>query len=68
MEQDLLTQFKEAIAGHDWYYQYSDDHRVYCQGRDQASRISVLHRKCQAAGLGDQADAIYEAAQNRKRY
>ena len=68
MEQDLLAQLKEALAGHDWYYSYSDDHSVYCRGRDQANRIHDLRRKCLAAGLAAEADALYEAAQNRKRY
>lgn len=68
MEHDLLAQFKEALAGHDWYYNMSDDYSVYCRGRDQANKIHNLRRQCLAAGLGDQADAIYEAAQNRKRY
>lgn len=68
MEQDLLAQLKEALAGHDWYYQYSDDHRVYCRGRDQANKIHDLRRQCLAAGLGEQADVLYDQAQNRKRY
>jgi hypothetical protein len=68
MEHELITQLKTALADHDWYYSYSDDHSVYCRGRDQANKIHDLRRKCRAAGLADEADSLYEAAQNRKRY
>ena len=67
MEQDLLAQLKSALAGHDWYYSYSDDYSVYCRGRDEANHIHNLRRKCLAAGLGDEADAIYSAASSKVR-
>lgn len=67
MEQDLLAQLKSALAGHDWYYGYSDDYSVYRRGQEQANRINDLRRQCVAAGLGDEALAIYAAASSKVR-
>ncbi len=67
MEQDILTQLREALARHDWYYNYSDDYSVYRRGSENASRIQELRRKAQAAGVGEQASALYEAAANKPR-
>ena len=29
-------------ARHDWFYDYSDDHSVYCRGRDSESNLVGL--------------------------
>lgn len=29
-------------ARHDWFYDYSDDHSVYCRGRDMESNLVGL--------------------------
>lgn len=34
-----LEMFDAMCKAHDWYYQYSDDHRVYTAGRDAESRL-----------------------------
>ena len=37
-----LEQLQQAVTGHDWYYQMSDDYSVYSvysEGQRQASRI-----------------------------
>lgn len=35
-----LDKFIEMLGGHDWYYMYSDDHRYWTKGRDQAALIN----------------------------
>ena len=37
-EEDFLSK----LRSHDWYYNYSDDHRAYCKGRDSYAEISKL--------------------------
>jgi hypothetical protein len=40
-----LEQYKAALAAHDWYYEYSDDHRVWCEGRDHKAKISEARKQ-----------------------
>ena len=35
-------EYLELLKQHDWYYYYSDDHRVYTKGRDNAQRLLNL--------------------------
>jgi hypothetical protein len=66
-QMELLTQLREALARHDWYYNYSDDYSVYRRGSESADRIRDLRRQCTAAGLSEQAEALYDAAANKPR-
>lgn len=35
-----LKEFKALVDRHDWYYQFSDDHRAYPAGSNYASLIN----------------------------
>ncbi len=37
-EEDYL----KLLKGHDWYYQYSDDHSVWKRGSEAAQRLITL--------------------------
>ena len=37
---DLVEYFKE-LQRHDWYYEYSDDHKVWEKGRNNSKRIQA---------------------------
>ena len=66
-----LEQLQQAVTGHDWYYQMSDDYSVYSvysEGQRQASRISTLYKLATAEGNREAADAIIGGSKNRKRY
>lgn len=39
MKQD----FKKKLKGHDWYYNYSDDHNVWERGKRQLQNIVALY-------------------------
>ena len=67
MPQDLLAQLTEALARHDWYYDYSDDQGVWSRGYENAQRIGRLRAQARNAGLGEQAEALYTAAVNKPR-
>lgn len=60
LKQELLQAYKEALAKHDWYYQYSDDYSVYCKGNRTASAIDHALGKCIQAGLEKEAEEIYQ--------
>ena len=40
--QTLKEQLQLAMAGHDWYYDRSDDHRVWSAGNAHYRKISNL--------------------------
>ena len=58
--QELLQAYKDALANHDWYYQYSDDPYVYRKGQRTASTISEYKSKCIRAGLEKEAEEVYQ--------
>ena len=37
-----LNEFYNMLSSHDWYYQYSDDHRVWRNGQDQYDKITTI--------------------------
>ena len=43
-----MGNFEKAIKGHDWSFQYSDDHRVWVRGCRSQDRVRELHKalKC----------------------
>ena len=57
LEMDL---FEVMLQKHDWTYHYSDDHRYYTKGRDEAHKIRIMMERLEAAGQGDQAKELYE--------
>jgi len=56
----LLHDFKEACRTHDWYYNYSDDHRAYQKGSKQSADINAMLKELTEHGLGDKAQEIYK--------
>lgn len=41
--EEILENYKKALARHDWFYHYSDDHRVWKAGEQSWSNI--CHRQ-----------------------
>ncbi len=39
------SEFGKKIKSHDWYYGYSDDHRVWTRGKDAARVLRVTHEE-----------------------
>jgi len=44
-QQSLHDQYIQLLKNHDWYYQYSDDHRAYTAGRESWGRIVHLQKQ-----------------------
>ena len=36
------AEFFKLLETHDWYFQYSDDHRAWTKGQAEASRIQSI--------------------------
>lgn len=41
----LKEQYIRELKLHDWYYNYSDDHRVWVKGKDQRVTIDNLQKQ-----------------------
>ena len=60
-DQTPLEELSEALAAHDWTYQYSDSPSAYHRGERQADAIRRLLKLTGAEGL-----ALYEKARGSK--
>ena len=49
---ELFTAFIHMLRHHDWYFEYSDDHRVWCRGQQNKQEIQATAK----------SHAIYEQA------
>ena len=63
-----LSSFARMLRKHDWFYDYSDDHRVWCKGRDNWSNIQQTKAKINEMGqhkaqLGDALFLKYKPEQ-----
>ena len=39
------AQYRQALAAHDWYFEYSDDHQVWKAGREQYRALTAAQRE-----------------------
>lgn len=60
-DQTPLEELAEALAGHDWTYQYSDSPSAYHRGERQADAIRRLLKLTGAEG-----EALYEKMRGSK--
>ncbi len=58
-----LTTLESLLKTHDWYYQYSDDHRVWTKGRERADEIQRQLSICCGLGLDAIAQELYNKYQ-----
>lgn len=47
----LLEEYRELLSGFDWYYEYSDDHRVWTNGCRQRDKIRDVELKALRCGV-----------------
>ena len=57
---DLLVEFEEMLKKHDWYYHFTEDHRIWRQGQSKAVAISAKRKECEEAGLGDESTELFD--------
>ena len=60
-QQDVqLELLEQMLQNHDWFYHFSDDHRYYVKGRDEAQRIRVTIECLAELGLETEAKELFE--------
>lgn len=42
----VVELYIKSLKAHDWFYEYSDDHRVWTRGKDQRRIILNLREQC----------------------
>ena len=42
---DIEQKYRSALAGHDWYYDYSDDHSVWVAGKTQREILYTMRKQ-----------------------
>ena len=60
--QKAKADLESAIKGHDWYYAFSDDRRVFSAGQTRADQISRLFETCKSVAGEETAVAIWNSA------
>lgn len=55
-EMELL---EHMLQSHDWTYNFSDDHRAYVKGRDQAQKIRVMMGRLEKMGFENESKELY---------
>lgn len=55
-----VEEFEKLCLDHDWYYEYSDDHRVWTQGKNQRTAIWEAYSDLIGKGLKAEADEIMD--------
>lgn len=51
--------YESLLSNHDWYYDYSDDHRVWCAGVRASERIKHL-REMLSAENPERAENLFK--------
>ena len=55
-----LKELEALLISHDWYYDMSDDHRYYLQGRRQYNEIWNLMTELKENGYFTEAENLYD--------
>ena len=51
IENDMLTNFENALKSHDWFFDFSDDHSVWLRGRDEREFLRATAKQLVANGM-----------------
>ncbi len=51
IKKELLTNFRNALQSHDWFFDFSDDHSVWTRGRDERSSLVAMAKRLVAQGM-----------------
>jgi hypothetical protein len=60
-----LRALSQLLASHDWYYDYSDDHRVWRRGVAQRDAILAEQQRVVRAGLATEEEVQRLVDQHR---
>jgi|TARA_B110000977_G_scaffold49209_1_gene66806 hypothetical protein len=54
-----LQQLEQLLKAHDWFYQRTEDRRVYKRGTQQRQNIFQIIRDLHDQNLGPEADELF---------
>jgi len=57
----LLQELEEHMKCHDWYYMYSDDHKVWLSGCQSVDAMSAKMNELKELGFEVQVDELWES-------
>jgi hypothetical protein len=60
IENPMLKELEQRLKSHDWWYEFSDDHRYWKRGGQEMDAIRKLVAKINDAGLQKQGEAIWK--------
>ena len=60
IENPMITKLEQSLKSHDWYSEYSDDHRSWLRGSADWERIRQLIAQINNAGLEKEATAVWK--------
>lgn len=55
-----MEEFEKLLKNHDWYFEYSDDQRVWHAGRTEKGEIQSVFQKLKQTDHRDAAIELYE--------
>ena len=59
----VLDTLESLLKTHDWYYEYSDDHRAWKKGAEERREITRMMKIAETIGLGIEAGLLWESYQ-----
>lgn len=62
-----IGRLRQLMQRHDWYYQYSDDHRIWQAGNKQDGMIRSLANQLRKRGHTAEVEELYKNHDPRKR-
>ena len=57
--EELIQQYEEKLSSHDWYYVYSDDHRIWTSGEAQSRELNKLSKSLVDLGQATKEKELY---------
>lgn len=54
-----LSEFEDMLSSHDWFYNYSDDHRAYQKGNDESKAIRRAYEELAKEGFEVEARELF---------
>ena len=63
-----LSEYFKALQMHDWYYNYSDDHRAWEKGKNESHRLQAIAQEIPAylKMYKDYADFMFKPLEERE--
>ena len=51
IKKELLTNFRNALQSHDWFFDFSDDHSVWTRGRGERKSLVAMAKHLVSEGM-----------------